>query len=185
MAALRMLMRCAPSSSRCLVQSKPLTSQLRLSAAFSTSTENKVAVPDRKIRPNEKFFDKNERMQRPMSPHVTIYAFPLPALTSITNRVTGGAMAGVVIAAGCGALVSPEPISVYVDMVRDMHLPLWATIPFKTALCFPVAYHTINGVRHLVYDMGIGYKLTETYTSGYIVIALSLAATAGLVYLSC
>ncbi len=29
---------------------------------------------------------------RPLSPHVSIYRFPLPALTSITNRATGGAL---------------------------------------------------------------------------------------------
>jgi hypothetical protein len=29
---------------------------------------------------------------RPLSPHVSIYRFPLPALTSITNRATGSGL---------------------------------------------------------------------------------------------
>lgn len=39
---------------------------------------------------------------RPVSPHVTIYAFPAAALSSITNRVTGCELA--FGAAGLGAL---------------------------------------------------------------------------------
>jgi len=183
-----MLLRCSHSSPRCLLQSKTIGNGMRISMpALSTNEANKkdIAVPDRKIRPNEKFFDKNLRMERPMSPHVTIYAFPLPALTSGTHRFTGLFLSGAIVATGCAALVTPEPISVYLDIVKDMHLPLWATIPFKTALCFPVAYHTINGVRHLVYDLGIGYTMKNTYASAYVGISLSLAATAALVYLSC
>ena len=40
---------------------------------------------------------------RPVSPHVTIYAFPIAALSSITNRITGIAMA-----VGCFGLGSIE-----------------------------------------------------------------------------
>jgi len=29
---------------------------------------------------------------RPVSPHVLIYAFPIAAISSVTNRVTGGAL---------------------------------------------------------------------------------------------
>ena len=39
---------------------------------------------------------------RPVSPHVTIYAFPVGALSSITNRVTGVALS--LGAAGLGAI---------------------------------------------------------------------------------
>ena len=39
---------------------------------------------------------------RPVSPHVTIYAFPVTALSSITNRVTGCLLS--VGCAGLGAL---------------------------------------------------------------------------------
>jgi succinate dehydrogenase (ubiquinone) cytochrome b560 subunit len=39
---------------------------------------------------------------RPVSPHVTIYAFPVGALSSITNRVMGCALS--FGAAGLGAL---------------------------------------------------------------------------------
>ena len=38
------------------------------------------------------YTERQEKLGRPVSPHVTIYKFPLGALTSITNRVTGVAL---------------------------------------------------------------------------------------------
>lgn len=35
------------------------------------------------------YTEKQMKKGRPVSPHVTIYKFPLAAITSITNRITG------------------------------------------------------------------------------------------------
>lgn len=32
---------------------------------------------------------RNERLKRPLSPHLTIYKFPLPAMLSISHRASG------------------------------------------------------------------------------------------------
>jgi hypothetical protein len=37
----------------------------------------------------ETYTEKQAKKGRPVSPHVTIYKFPVTALSSITNRVTG------------------------------------------------------------------------------------------------
>ena len=37
-------------------------------------------------------YEAQKKPDRPLSPHVTIYKFPLPALTSITTRATGAAL---------------------------------------------------------------------------------------------
>ena len=37
----------------------------------------------------ESYTEKQAKLGRPVSPHVTIYKFPVTALSSITNRVTG------------------------------------------------------------------------------------------------
>jgi len=44
---------------------------------------------------------KNNRLNRPMSPHLTIYKFQLTSILSITHRGTGVALSG--ITAGLGA----------------------------------------------------------------------------------
>lgn len=45
--------------------------------------------------------EKNGRLQRPMSPHLSIYKFQLTAILSITHRGTGVALSG--FTAGLGA----------------------------------------------------------------------------------
>jgi hypothetical protein len=40
----------------------------------------------------ESYSQRQEKQGRPVSPHVTIYKFPVTALTSITNRATGVAL---------------------------------------------------------------------------------------------
>jgi hypothetical protein len=59
---------------------------------------------------------KNTRMQRPMSPHLTIYRFPMPAILSISHRITGVALTGAICAAGIGLIF--EPLSFYVDAIQ-------------------------------------------------------------------
>jgi hypothetical protein len=43
---------------------------------------------------NETYTEKQSKKGRPVSPHVTIYKFPVVALSSITNRVTGVILTG-------------------------------------------------------------------------------------------
>lgn len=43
---------------------------------------------------NETYSEKQAKKGRPVSPHVTIYKFPVVALSSITNRVTGVILSG-------------------------------------------------------------------------------------------
>lgn len=58
----------------------------------SQEVENKVG---------ETHDEKNDRLKRPMSPHLTIYQRQLTSMLSITHRGTGVALSGVT--AGLGA----------------------------------------------------------------------------------
>ncbi len=40
----------------------------------------------------ESYTEKQQRLGRPVAPHVTIYKFPMAAVSSITNRITGIAL---------------------------------------------------------------------------------------------
>jgi succinate dehydrogenase / fumarate reductase, cytochrome b subunit len=42
---------------------------------------------------------------------------------------------------------------------------------------FCAFYHLCNGIRHLFWDAGYGFELKDAYRSGWIVVAVSLAAT--------
>lgn len=121
----------------------------------------------------ETFEQKNERLKRPLSPHLTIYKPQLTSLLSITHRITGIALIGYAIAIVlCKSLyyLLVNVDSVYsnsillfsckgskysspgqiVTFIQGLNLPYSAWITTKFFIILPFTYHTMNGVRHLV-----------------------------------
>lgn len=124
-----------------------------------------------------------ERMKakgRPVSPHVTRYAFPIVAISSITQRVTGvlltvglGGVAGVSLAGGdVGGIASALGASSVAPAA-------------KFAVAFPLTYHFCGALRHAVWDkMPETLENTKAAQSSWAVIAASGAASLGLAALS-
>jgi succinate dehydrogenase (ubiquinone) cytochrome b560 subunit len=88
---------------------------------------------------------------RPVSPHVTIYAFPVAALSSITNRVTGVAMA-----VGCFGLGTVEIVGGSGTAIQLMQgigsSGFIVASAAKFSVVFPIAYHYLGAMRHFVWD---------------------------------
>lgn len=110
---------------------------------------------------------KNLAIGRPMSPHITIYKFPLPAVLSITHRGTGVALTGYMVAFGIGALVLPHDFSYYMDVAESWQLSAPTLIAAKFTLAYPFTFHLTNGIRHLFWDTGKFLKMKDVYTTGY------------------
>jgi succinate dehydrogenase (ubiquinone) cytochrome b560 subunit len=88
---------------------------------------------------------------RPVSPHVTIYAFPIAALSSITNRVTGCALS-----MGCAGLGLIEIFGgtgsslAVMQMVGSSGFLVASTA--KLGISFTLSYHYFGALRHLYWD---------------------------------
>mmetsp|Transcript_35533 Transcript_35533/g.42416 ORF Transcript_35533/g.42416 Transcript_35533/m.42416 type:complete len:177 (-) Transcript_35533:406-936(-) len=100
----------------------------------------------------ENYSHRMNKTGRPVSPHVTIYQFPIAALTSITIRVTGCALtfgaAGVglvEILAGNGAALG------MMQEIAGTGYPVVTSLA-KFSVSFPCVYHYLGGVRHLMWD---------------------------------
>ncbi|XP_066999693.1 succinate dehydrogenase cytochrome b560 subunit, mitochondrial [Anabrus simplex] len=132
---------------------------------------------------SESYDEKNARLKRPQSPHLTIYKPQLTSLMSISHRMTGMALGVYMSALGLGALVSPVDMPALISDVANLHLPSAVIIGGKTILAFPLAYHLVNGVRHLAWDTGRFLTIKQVYMTGYITLALSALLTAWLVSL--
>lgn len=52
-------------------------------------------------------------------------------------------------------------------------LPVIAKIGAKAAMAFPFAFHSVNGLRHLVWDFGKELTIKGVYRTGYVVLALT------------
>lgn len=52
-------------------------------------------------------------------------------------------------------------------------LPVWLQYGIKAGAAFPFAFHSFNGVRHLIWDLGKELTLKGVYRTGYIVLGAS------------
>lgn len=83
-------------------------------------------------------------------------------------------LSGFATALWFGAVLPPNDISYWITAAESLQLsfPTLAFIKFYVAL--PATYHTLNGVRHLLWDNGKFLKLDEVYKTGYTVVGLSI-----------
>ena len=109
--------------------------------------------------------DPNGRT-RPLSPHLDVYKWQVQMLTSILHRATGIALvAGMLgLVWGLVALAGGEKSWAAFATCAGSLLGQLVLFGFSWAL----AYHLINGVRHLVQDAGHGWSIPGFVRSSWI-----------------
>ena len=119
---------------------------------------------------------------RPLSPHLTIYRWPVTMMTSIAHRVTGtGLSLGALVLAWWLVSISNGPEG-WQSFHTVMDTPLGLLVLF--GLVWSLVFHFLNGVRHLAWDLGYGFEknLAERNSMmilvGSIVIAVAIFALA-------
>lgn len=103
-----------------------------------------------------------QRLARPISPHLGIYKLSQVWFSSSAwTRITGCVLSGSAYAYFATYLVAPllgwhvESASLAAGLAS---LPFLVKGLLKfTLLAFPFSYHFVNGIRHLVFDIGKGY----------------------------
>jgi len=115
------------------------------------------------------------RGNRPLSPHLTIYRPQLTSMTSILTRITGNAMlisALLIVWWFLAAATSPEAYT-----VANGFLTSWFGDLVMTFSVLGLWYHTLAGVRHLIWDNGIGLDIPTAEKMGWAVIIGSVVLT--------
>lgn len=111
----------------------------------------------------------------PLSPHLTIYRWPLTMGLSIVHRITGGALTVglIVLTIWLVALAAgPEAFATVDWFVRS-----WLGLLVLFGYTLFLFLHLGNGVRHLVWDVGLGFERDTIHKSGLAVIAFAGGAT--------
>lgn len=91
----------------------------------------------------------------------------------MTTVTTGFALA---------ALGLPENFEHYLNLVKALEIPAFIIFSGKTALAWPLCYHSFNGIRHLAWDLGFGFDMNILYKTGWFVFIGSMGAAAALAY---
>ena len=115
---------------------------------------------------------------RPLSPHLQIYRLPLPAILSITHRMTGVILStGTLLLAAWMVALAQGPESFAIALMIVSH-PLGQLVLFGYSAA--LFYHMCNGMRHLNWDRGAGLEIESVYRSGKFVIGAAVILTAAL-----
>lgn len=112
---------------------------------------------------------------RPLSPHLQIYRPQITSVLSISHRFTG-----IVLAAGFLLLVYWLAALAAGDAAYAVALGVFGAWPVKVLLflfSFAFFYHLCNGLRHLWWDSGRGFEISQIYASGWIVVVASVTLT--------
>eukprot|EP00592_Proboscia_alata_P008799 CAMPEP_0194364100 /NCGR_PEP_ID=MMETSP0174-20130528/11997_1 /TAXON_ID=216777 /ORGANISM="Proboscia alata, Strain PI-D3" /LENGTH=144 /DNA_ID=CAMNT_0039137937 /DNA_START=134 /DNA_END=568 /DNA_ORIENTATION=- len=130
----------------------------------------------------QNYSERMARTGRPVSPHVTIYAFPIMALSSITNRITGIALSG--IAGGMGLMELTCGSGSVLSLMQDIGTMSTLAPLTKITLGFSFTYHYLGGLRHVYYDK-LPDKLTNVNAeqTSYALYATSALISGGLLLL--
>lgn len=116
-----------------------------------------------------------EVTNRPLSPHLQIYKPQLTSILSILHRLTG-----VLLVVGTLPFVywlsalagGPET---YGSAQTFFGSPAGQIILLPWV--FALFYHLCNGIRHLFWDMGLGFDLGTLYVSGTVVVLAAVLLT--------
>lgn len=116
--------------------------------------------------------------ERPLSPHLQVYRWQITMVMSILHRATG-------VGLGLGAFALTWwllAVAVGGERYRQA-TEILASPPGLIALAgfsLALVYHLLNGLRHLLWDIGWGFEIPDVYRSGYAVAILTVVLTAAL-----
>ena len=116
-------------------------------------------------------------VNRPLSPHLTIWKWGPHMALSILHRITGSGLATVgaiglvwwLMAAASG----PKAYETFLH-----HATSWYGYVVMIGITWSFFQHLLSGLRHFVLDMGAGYELKTNKSWSLLIPFLSIAITA-------
>ena len=113
---------------------------------------------------------------RPLSPHLSIYRWPVTMLLSILHRATGIANAVGLIVLAAWLMQAAAGEAAYGALTAILGSPFGYVV--LAGFSFSFFYHLCNGIRHLVWDTGRGFEKRQANASAWAVIAMAFVLTA-------
>lgn len=114
--------------------------------------------------------------ERPLSPHLSVYRWPITMTLSILHRLTGVALTvGLIVLAAWLSTAAGGPVE-YERFAALMSTQIGRLVLIGWSFAF--FYHLANGIRHLVWDIGRGFEIHQANASGWFVLIASIVATA-------
>ena len=85
-------------------------------------------------------------MKNKISPHVNIYRFPITAISSISNRISGLILTGAFLGTGSCCFFN-------LNLLEEYHKQSKINKKIINYLMIgSTSYHTLGGIRHIIWD---------------------------------
>lgn len=116
-----------------------------------------------------------KQIERPLSPHLSVYKPQITSVLSILNRITGIALSiGLLVLTYWLVSIAGGSES-YADMKDLLGGFFGKLLIFGWSFAF--FYHLCNGIRHLYWDTGRGFEPEQVTRSGIITIVATVVLT--------
>lgn len=152
-----------------------LTAECRLAAAQSVSAKTEM---------NEIL--AQQRLHRPVSPHLAIYKAQVTWYLSALNRVTGCTLSGAFYIFGSLYLIAPYiglQMSSATMAASFAAWPVALQLLTKMFFALPFTFHSFNGIRHLFWDTASMITNKKVQQTGWAVIGLSVTSALALAFM--
>ena len=112
---------------------------------------------------------------RPLSPHLSVYRWQVTNTLSIIHRISGVILyfGALYLSLWIAAISFKGPFSDLI--IVALNHPVSKII--LIGLSFVFFYHSLNGLRHLLWDIGKGFEPNQVRNSGIVVVMLSILMT--------
>ena len=125
--------------------------------------------------------DKINRDRMPLSPHLTIYRPQNTSILSIFHRLTGiGLFFPTLIMV---MWIISIPLGPYYFGIFQMFLQSFFGTVFLAISLWALLYHTLTGVRHLIWDLGYGVSVKWVNISTWLIVFGSFGVSGLIMFL--
>jgi len=112
---------------------------------------------------------------RPLSPHLSVYRWPITMTLSILHRVTGVALSAGFVVLAVWITCAASGAATYADMQTLLGSGVGRLLLIGWSFAF--FYHLSNGIRHLFGDAGRGLEKHQATASAWFVVVITVLLT--------
>jgi len=119
-------------------------------------------------------------VSRPLSPHLSVYKPQITSVLSILHRITGFVLYVGLLYLSWVIIFSTFNDVVLAQVFLNLTVTIFSSFFGKLILfgwIFCLHYHTVNGIRHLVWDTGSGFSKKAVTTSGIVALFAAVVFT--------
>jgi succinate dehydrogenase / fumarate reductase, cytochrome b subunit len=118
--------------------------------------------------------------ERPLSPHLSIYRFRYTLTSSILNRFTGAVASVAFLAFAIWLAAAAGQSSAFERLHEAFSHPAGRVLLALVIVAF--IYHTLAGIRHLIWDTGRALERAQSQSSAWLLFIATVVISAAVLY---